>query len=306
MMMGIPAGAFLVDYGYAESQGYPEVHQMAYLTSGLCCIGALSAQPTARLGNSLGIIGVTSGIAATLGLLQPNPEVLAQMAGTAGIGAVLGTTIAKKIEITDLLQLAATFHSLVSMAAVLTCVATYIDHYPGFATDPAAGMIKATTFLGTYIGGVTFTGSLIAYGKLNGNLSSNPLMLPGRHALNAGLLAANVGAIGYFMVDPSMSVGLGMLGTSAALSGVMGVTLNMATGADMPVAITVLNSYSGWALCAKGFMLLLNLLQTLVVTSLIVSNIKWRQFIRLLPGLELGEWLFLSPVGSAHDVNIPS
>ena len=110
MMMGIPAVAFLAAYGYAVSQGYPEVHQMAYLTSGLCCIGALSAQPTARLGNSLGIIGVTSGNAANLGLLQPNPEVLAQMAGTAGICAVLGTTIAKKIEITDLPQLVAAFH----------------------------------------------------------------------------------------------------------------------------------------------------------------------------------------------------
>ena len=218
------------------------------------------------------------------------------MAGTAGIGAVLGTTIAKKIEITDLPQLVAAFHSLVGMAAMLTCVATYIDHYPYFATDPAAGMIKATTYIG----------SLIASGKLNGNLSFNPLMLPGRHALNAGLLAANVGAMGYFMVDPSMSVGLGMLGTTAALSGVMGVTLTMATGgADMPVVITVLNSYSGWALCAEGFMLQLNLFQTLVVTSLIVSNIEWRQFIRLLPGLELGEWLFLSSVGSAHNVNIP-
>merc|ERR1712112_693095 len=109
MMMGIPAATFLAAYGYAVSQGYPEVHQMAYLTSGLCCIGALgglSAQPTA--------------------------EVLTQMAATAGIGAVLGTTIAKKIEITDLPQLVAAFHSLVGMAAVLTCVATYIDHYPGF------------------------------------------------------------------------------------------------------------------------------------------------------------------------------
>ena len=286
MMMGIPAGAFLAAYGYAVSQSNPEVHQMAYLTSGLCCIGALgglSAQPTARLGANLG----------TLGLLQPNPEVLAQMAGTAGICAVLGTTIAKKI---DLPQLVAAFHSLEGMAAVLTWV----------ATDPAAGMIKATTFLGTYIGGVTFTGSLIAYGKLNGNLSSNSLMLPGRHALNAGLLAANVGAMGYFMVDPSMSVGLGMLGTTAALSGVMGVTLTMAIGADMPVIITVLISSSGWALCADGFVLLLNLFQTLVVTSLIVSNIEWRQFIRLLPGLELGEWLFLSSVGSAHNEDIPT
>merc|ERR1712114_65764 len=176
MMMGIPAATFLAAYGYAVSQGYPEVHQMAYLTSGLCCIGALgglSAQPTARLGNSLGIIGVSSGIAATLGLLQPNPEVLTQMAATAGIGAVLGTTIAKKIEITDLPQLVAAFHSLVGMAAVLTCFSTYLDHYPGFATDPAATMIKSALFFGTYIGGVTFTGSLIAYGKLNGNLDSN-------------------------------------------------------------------------------------------------------------------------------------
>merc|ERR1712198_188669 len=217
-----------------------------------------------------GIIGVSSGIAATLGLLQPNPEVLAQMIGTAGAGAAIGTTIAKKIEITDLPQLVAAFHSLVGMAAVLTCVATYIDHFPGFATDPAAAMIKATTFLGTYIAGVTFTGSLIAYGKLNGNLNSNPLMLPGRHALNAGLLAANVGAMGYFLVDPSMSVGLAMLGTTATLSGVMGVTLTMAIGgADMPVVITVLNSYSGWALCAEGFMLDNNLMT--VVGALIRS-----------------------------------
>merc|ERR1719251_660932 len=258
----------------AVSQGYPEVHQMAYLASGLSCIGALgglSSQPTARLGNSLGIIGVTSGIAATLGLLQPNPEVLAQMAATAGLGGAIGTTIAKKIEITDLPQLVAAFHSLVGMAAVLTCVATYIDHFPSFATDPAATMIKATTFLGTYIGGVTFTGSLIAYGKLNGNLSSNPLMLPGRHAPNAGLLAANVGAMGYFLYDPSFNTGIAMLGTTATLSGVMGVTLTMAIGgADMPVVITVLNSYSGWALCAEGFMLDNNLMT--VVGALIGSS----------------------------------
>merc|ERR1711990_844035 len=210
-----------------------------------------------------------------------------------GAGAGIGTTIAKKIEITDLPQLVAAFHSLVGMAAVLTCVATYIDHFPGFATDPAATMIKSTTFLGTYIGGVTFTGSLIAYGKLNGNLSSNPLILPGRHALNAGLLAANVGAMGYFLYDPSMSVGLAMLGTTATLSGVMGVTLTMAIGgADMPVVITVLNSYSGWALCAEGFMLNNNLMT--VVGSLIgasgaiLSYIMCVAMNRSLPNVILG------------------
>jgi len=296
MAMAIPAAAFLASYGYAVTQGYPEIHQMGYLASGLCCIGALgglSSQPTARLGNALGQIGVASGIAATLGLLQPGPEVLAQMIGTAVIGGTIGTTIAKRIEITDLPQLVAAFHSLVGMAAVLTCFATYVDHFPGFATDPAATMIKSALFLGTYIGGVTFTGSLIAYGKLNGNLSSNPLMLPGRHALNGGLMAANVGAMGYFLSDPSMSVGLAMLGTTATLSSVMGVTLTMAIGgADMPVVITVLNSYSGWALCAEGFMLNNNVMT--VVGSLIgasgaiLSYIMCVAMNRSLPNVILG------------------
>merc|ERR1712227_716844 len=295
-MMGIPATAFLAAYGYAVSQGYPEVHQMAYLTSGLCCIGALgglSAQPTARLGNALGIIGVSSGIAATLGLLQPNPEVLAQMIGTAGAGAAIGTTIAKKIEITDLPQLVAAFHSLVGMAAVLTCVATYIDHFPGFATDPAATMIKATTFLGTFIGGVTFTGSLIAYGKLNGNLNSAPLMLPGRHALNAGLGFANVGAMGYYLYSPEFGTGISMLGTTTSLSAIMGVTLTMAIGgADMPVVITVLNSYSGWALCAEGFMLNNNLMTVvgalIGASGAILSYIMCVAMNRSLPNVILG------------------
>merc|ERR1712032_57275 len=264
MLMGIPAATFLGAYGYAMSQCYPEVHQMAYLASGLACIGALgglSAQPTARLGNALGMIGVSSGVAATLGLLQPNPEVLTQMAVVAAGGGLLGTTIAKKIEITDLPQLVAAFHSLVGMAAMLTCFATYL----------AATMIKSALFLGTYIGGVTFTGSLIAYGKLNGNLNSNPLMLPGRHAINGGLLAANAGAMGYFLMTPELGMGMGMLSTTAALSSVMGVTLTMAIGgADMPVVITVLNSYSGWALCAEGFMLNNNLMT--VVGSLIGSS----------------------------------
>merc|ERR1711931_320835 len=281
MLMGIPAATFLGAYGYAMSQGYPEVHQMAYLASGLACIGALgglSAQPTARLGNALGMIGVSTGVAATLGLLQPNPEVLTQMAVVAAGGGLLGTTIAKKIEITDLPQLVAAFHSLVGMAAMLTCFATYLDHYPGFATDPAATMIKSALFLGTYIGGVTFTGSLIAYGKLNGNLNSNPLMLPGRHAINGGLLAANAGAMGYFLMTPELG---------------MGMTLTMAIGgADMPVVITVLNSYSGWALCAEGFMLDNNLMT--VVGSLIgasgaiLSYIMCVAMNRSLPNVILG------------------
>jgi len=273
-LYGIPAATFLASYGYAVSQGYPEIHQMAYLASSLCCVGALgglSSQPTARLGNAMGMIGVAGGVTATLGQIMPSHPVLAQMGIAAGAGGLIGSTIAKKIEITDLPQLVAAFHSLVGAAAVLTCVATYIDHFPTFATDPAATMIKSSIFLGTYIGGVTFTGSLVAYGKLQGLLNSAPLMLPGRHALNGGLLAANVGAMGYFLYSPDYMAGISMLGTTTSLSAIMGITLTMAIGgADMPVVITVLNSYSGWALCAEGFMLNNNLMT--VVGALIGSS----------------------------------
>ncbi len=273
-LYGIPGATFLASYGWAVAQGYPEVHQMAYLTSSLCCVGALaglSTQSTARLGNALGMIGVSGGVAATLGTLLPSAPVLTQMGAAAAGGAVIGTTIAKKIEITDLPQLVAAFHSLVGMAAVLTCVATYIDHFPSFATDPSATMIKTACFLGTYIGGVTFSGSLVAYGKLQGLLNSAPLLLPGRHALNGGLMTANVGAMAYFLMDPSFNVGVSMLGTTSALSAIMGVTLTVAIGgADMPVVITVLNSYSGWALCAEGFMLNNNLMT--IVGALIGSS----------------------------------
>lgn len=112
------------------------------------------------------MIGVSSGVAATLGLLSPSTETLVQMGACMGVGGTLGAIIAKRIEITDLPQLVAAFHSLVGAAAVLTCLATYMVDYPHFATDPAANVIKTALFLGTYIGGVTFSGSLIAYGKL--------------------------------------------------------------------------------------------------------------------------------------------
>lgn len=193
-LYGIPAATFLGAYGFAAMNGISEVNQIAYLAASLCCVGALaglSSQKTARLGNTLGMIGVTGGIAATLGILAPTTEVLAQMAGVAGVGGLLGTVIAKKIEITDLPQLVAAFHSLVGMAAVLTCVATYIHDFPTLATDPAANVLRTALFLGTYIGGVTFSGSLIAYGKLQGVLNSAPLLLPGRHLINGGLLAGN-------------------------------------------------------------------------------------------------------------------
>ncbi|XP_042213471.1 NAD(P) transhydrogenase, mitochondrial-like [Homarus americanus] len=295
-LYGIPAATFLGGYAATAAAGYTESHQMAYLAASLCCVGALaglSNQKTSRLGNTLGMIGVSGGIAATIGQLVPSNPVLMQMGGAAAMGGIIGTTIAKKIEITDLPQLVAAFHSLVGAAAVLTCIATFLHDFPHFATDPAANAIKTALFFGTYIGGVTFSGSLVAYGKLQGLLSSAPLLLPGRHALNAGLLTANVGAMAYYMIDPSLNVGLTMLGTTTTLSAVMGVTLTMAIGgADMPVVITVLNSYSGWALCAEGFMLnnnLMTVVGALIGSSgAILSYIMCKAMNRSLPNVILG------------------
>uniref|UniRef100_A0A8V5H6E7 proton-translocating NAD(P)(+) transhydrogenase n=1 Tax=Melopsittacus undulatus TaxID=13146 RepID=A0A8V5H6E7_MELUD len=253
--------------------GY-HIEQMMYLGSGLCCVGALaglSTQGTARLGNALGMIGVAGGLAATLGCLKPSPELLAQMSGALALGGTIGLTIAKRIQITDLPQLVAAFHSLVGLAAVLTCIAEYMIEYPHFAADPAANLTRIVAYLGTYIGGVTFSGSLVAYGKLQGILNSAPLLLPGRHVLNAGLLAASAGGMIPYMIDPSYTTGITCLGSVSVLSAIMGVTLTAAIGgADMPVVITVLNSYSGWALCAEGFLLNNNLLT--IVGALIGSS----------------------------------
>lgn len=273
-LYGIPAAVFLGGYTAGFYMGYPEIHTLTYLGSSLLCVGALaglSSQKTCRLGNALGMMGVSGGMAATLGLINPPAEVLTQMGVLCASGMGIGLAIAKKIHPTDLPQLVALFHSFVGMAAVLTCVANYAIEFPHFASDPAAAANKIALFLGTYIGGVTFTGSLMAFGKLQGILGSAPTYLPGRHAINGALLAGNVAAMAYYMTNPAMNVGLSMLGTTSFLSSVMGVTLTMAIGgADMPVVITVLNSYSGWALCAEGFMLNNNLLT--IVGALIGSS----------------------------------
>ncbi|XP_053285659.1 NAD(P) transhydrogenase, mitochondrial [Pleuronectes platessa] len=300
----LPGGAFIGGYGASVAAGY-SIEQMMYLGSGMCCVGALaglSTQRTSRLGNTLGMMGVAGGIAATLGALQPSPELLSQMSLAMAAGGTLGLTIAKRIEISDLPQLVAAFHSLVGLAAVLTCVAEYMIEFPHLDTHPAAGMVKTVAYLGTYIGGVTFSGSLVAYGKLQGMLSSAPLMLPGRHMLNAGLMAASIGGIVPFMLSTSYGTGMGCLMGVSGLSTVMGVTLTAAIGgADMPVVITVLNSYSGWALCAEGFLLdnnLMTIVGALIGSSgAILSYIMCVAMNRSLPNVILGGYGTTSTAG---------
>uniref|UniRef100_A0A7N9AYQ8 proton-translocating NAD(P)(+) transhydrogenase n=1 Tax=Mastacembelus armatus TaxID=205130 RepID=A0A7N9AYQ8_9TELE len=303
-LYALPGAVFVGGYGASVAAGY-SIEQMMYLGSGLCCVGALaglSAQNTSRLGNALGMMGVAGGIAATLGALKPSPELLSQMSLAMATGGTLGLTIAKRIEISDLPQLVAAFHSLVGLAAVLTCIAEFMIEYPHLDTHPAAGVLKTVAYLGTYIGGVTFSGSLVAYGKLQGVLNSAPLLLPGRHVLNAGLMAASMGGMVPFMLSSSYGTGMGCLLGVSGLSTVMGVTLTAAIGgADMPVVITVLNSYSGWALCAEGFLLdnnLMTIVGALIGSSgAILSYIMCVAMNRSLPNVILGGYGTTSTAG---------
>ncbi|KAM8894748.1 NAD(P) transhydrogenase, mitochondrial isoform 1-T2 [Spinachia spinachia] len=300
----LPGAAFVGGYGASVAAGY-DIEQMMYLGSGLCCVGALaglSAQRTSRLGNVLGMMGVAGGIAATLGALKPSPELLSQMSLAMATGGTLGLTIAKRIEISDLPQLVAAFHSLVGLAAVLTCVAEFMIEFPHLDTHPSTGVLKTVAYMGTYIGGVTFSGSLVAYGKLQGVLSSSPLLLPGRHMLNAGLMAASMGGMVPFMLSSTYGTGMGCLVGVSGLSTIMGVTLTAAIGgADMPVVITVLNSYSGWALCAEGFLLdnnLMTIVGALIGSSgAILSYIMCVAMNRSLPNVILGGYGTTSTAG---------
>jgi len=295
-LFAIPGAAFLGGYLSAHMHGFPHILQMGYLAASLCCVGALTglaSQSTARVGNALGMIGVSSGMVATLASLGVPTPVLTQMLACIGSGGLLGTVIAKRIPITDLPQLVALFHSFVGLAAVLTCISTYMSEYAHLVSDPAGAVTKSALFLGTFIGGVTFTGSLVAYGKLQGLLKSDPFLLPGRNLINLGMGGTCAGAMGLYMTNPGFATDMSCLGTSAVLSSTLGLTLTAAIGgADMPVVISILNSYSGWALCAEGFMLnnsLLTIVGTMIGSSgAILSYIMCKAMNRSLANVIFG------------------
>lgn len=296
-LYALPAAVFLGAYGYGFHHNFPEIHSLTYLGSSLCCVGALaglSSQHSSRLGNSLGMIGVAGGLTATLGRLTPGPETLLQMGTCISTGMLIGLTIASKIKVSDLPQLVALFHSFVGVAATTTCIANFLTEHHHFLADPSGtAAVKCALFLGAYIGGVTFTGSLMAYGKLQGLLKSNAIFMPGRHWMNSALGLGNLAALGIYMGTNDHMTDLSMLGVTSLLSSIMGVTLTMAIGgADMPVVITVLNSYSGWALCAEGFMLnndLLTIVGALIGSSgAILSYIMCRAMNRSLTNVIMG------------------
>jgi NAD(P) transhydrogenase subunit beta len=245
---------------------------IAYLVAGVCFILALrglSSPVSSRQGNRFGMFGMALAVGTTLYHYRPldglqlDNVLLAEILAAIGIGAVIGIVTARKIAMTAMPQLVAAFHSLVGLAAVLVGAAAYLNPEAfGIAhrITPILGpsiidimpVSRVELGLGVAIGAITFSGSVIAFLKLNGNMSGRPILLPLRHFINLGTLAAILGLIGYFTIDQSPWV----FWTIAALSFAIGFLLIVPIGgADMPVVVSMLNSYSGWAAAAMGFTL---------------------------------------------------
>jgi len=242
---------------------------LLYLVASICFIMALrglSSPLTARGGNIYGVVGMVIAIGTTLA----SPGVLSYGVIAAGIviGGAIGTFIALRIQMTALPQLVAAFHSLVGLAAV--CVATAAFYAPAAYGIGQLGAIEGHSLiemsLGTAIGAITFTGSIIAFGKLQGLITGKPLVFPGQHVLNALLGVALVGLIVWFVMA-QLPVTFWAI---VALSLLLGLLLIVPIGgADMPVVISMLNSYSGWAACGIGFTLANSLL---IITGALVGS----------------------------------
>lgn len=229
----------------------------------IAAIAGLADQKSARTGNVLGIAGVTYGLAATaadMSIAGAAPAAFQQVGLLGGLGGVVGATLASKVGPTELPQTVAAFHSLVGIAAMAGAAGEFL----GNAGDLSAGTLGAI-YLAVFIGAVTFTGSIVAFSKLSGMMSSKALSLPGRDQLNLGMLGVLALGMAAFL-DPSLAGSLGFDGAESAqlsslvldavVASVLGFHLVASIGGpDMPVVVTVLNSYSGWALVAEGFLL---------------------------------------------------
>ncbi len=246
-----------------------DLSALLYLAASICFIMALrglSSPVTSRGGNLYGIVGMLIAIGTTLAA----PGVLSYGVILAGIviGGGIGTFIALRIQMTALPQLVAAFHSLVGLAAV--CVATAAFYAPSAYGIGAEGAIEQGSLiemgLGTAIGAVTFTGSIIAFGKLQGLITGAPLVFPGQHPLNALLAFVLVAAFVWFVMAQPPAAFWAIVGLSLLLGFLIIVPIG---GADMPVVISMLNSYSGWAACGIGFTLGNSLL---IITGALVGS----------------------------------
>jgi NAD(P) transhydrogenase subunit beta len=251
---------------------------LAYLVASLLFIMSLrglSTQETARRGNLLGAIGMLIAVVVTaMILLWPARGASAMdmapsaawLGGALGVGAIVGALLATRVAMTSMPELTAVLHSFVGAAAVLVGLSTYLANGQNEAGETAH---RVEIYVGVLVGAVTFTGSVVAFLKLRGTLGSRPLLLPGRHVFNLALIGGAVALCVPYLQAPDHSQLLPLLGMTA-IACVLGVHLVMAIGGgDMPVVVSLLNSYSGWAAAAAGFMLANDLL---IITGALVGS----------------------------------
>ncbi len=253
---------------------------LAYILAGLLFVlslRGLSTQDTARRGNALGIVGMAIAVAVTaIGLLAPGPTALTApaahgaavfLAGAITVGVGVGAVLAARVAMTSMPELVAILHSFVGIAAVLVGVATELEAPGAHTTTDVAHQIEI--YLGVFVGAVTFTGSIVAFFKLRGTLGSRPLVLPARHAVNAVILVGciTLAVLGYRAGGEAEAMYVVAVAVGGAL---LGAHLVLAIGGgDMPVVVSLLNSYSGWAAAAAGFMLSNDLL---IITGALVGS----------------------------------
>ncbi len=234
-------------------------------------LGGLSNPETSRRGNLFGMIGMALAVLATLaGPRVTGVSNFAIITSAMALGGAVGVYAAIRVKMTQMPELVAIMHSLVGLAACLVGFANYVDPLAHF-TGAEKTIHEIEIFIGVLIGAITFSGSVIAFGKLSGKIGGKPMLLPARHWLNLGLLVAVLIAGKMFLDAENAQAGLVPLAIMTVLALLFGVHMVMAIGgADMPVVVSMLNSYSGWAAAATGFMLSNDLL--IVVGALVGSS----------------------------------
>jgi NAD(P) transhydrogenase subunit beta len=263
---------------FLTSERLPGLIQAAYIIAGILFIGALaglSKHETAKRGNLLGMGGMALALVATLVLAARNSQygdqrplgvTLGLILVAMAVGGTIGAWRARTVEMTGMPELVAMLHSFVGIAAVLVGYNSWIELHENGGSDTVHDV---EVFVGVFIGAVTFTGSVVAWAKLSGRMTSSPLMLPGRHLLNLAILVASTGLAVWFVADDGDTALVPLL-LMTVLALVLGFHLVAAIGGgDMPVVVSMLNSYSGWAAAAAGFMLSNDLL---IITGSLVGS----------------------------------
>ena len=261
-----------------NAQSMPIVLYVVAAVLFIFSLGGLANQETARRGNLFGVVGMVLAIFATMldaEFMAWNPTAQVLTYGSIAIGAAIGAVLAIRVAMTAMPELVAILHSFVGLAAVFVGWSSYLEPHGGAVTGAAFNVHLIEIWVGVFIGAITFTGSIVAWAKLNGRVSGKPLLLPNRHLLNLGAVLGSLILVWPFIEMSIDAGGVSVFGfvlllVMSAVAFGIGAHLVMAIGgADMPVVVSLLNSYSGWAAAAAGFMLSNDLL---IVTGALVGS----------------------------------